>query len=145
VLAPRCLEEIARADLVVHAGDFTGFTVYEELARLAPLEAVHGNADDARLKAALPERRVVEADVVRLGVVHDGGRREGRAARLTAAFPGCAAVVYGHSHLPELARHEGVWILNPGSPSERRRAPHRSLISLEVHGEELRPRLVAID
>jgi predicted phosphodiesterase len=61
------------------------------------------------------------------------------------AFPGCAAVVYGHTHQPELTRHGGVWILNPGSPTERRRAPHRSLIALEVDVAEVSPRLVMLD
>ena len=66
---------------------------------------------------------MVEVEGVRIGLVHDAGRREGRHERLAAAFPGCDAVAYGHSHIPELARHGEVWILNPGSPTERRRAP----------------------
>jgi predicted phosphodiesterase len=77
-------------------------------------------------------------------MVHDAGRAVGRAARLAAGFPGCGAVVYGHTHVPELVRHAGVWILNPGSPTERRRSPHRSLIVLEVDGETLDPRLVTV-
>jgi putative phosphoesterase len=100
--------------------------------------------DEAELQASLPERLVVEAGTVRIGMVHDPGRREGRAARLVAAFPHCAAVVYGHTHLPELSRHDGVWILNPGSPTERRRAPHRSLLTVEIDGGQLRPQLVAV-
>lgn len=92
----------------------------------------------------MPERLVVDAGAVRIGMVHDAGRREGRAARLVAAFPGCAAVVYGHTHLPEVSRHDDIWILNPGSPTERRRAPHRSLLTLEIDGDRLRPQLVAL-
>jgi predicted phosphodiesterase len=61
------------------------------------------------------------------------------------AFAGCAAVVYGHTHEPELTRHGGVWILNPGSPTERRRAPRRSLIALELDDAGLSPRLVTLD
>ena len=136
---------MARADLILHAGDFTAASVLEELRRLGPVEAVRGNQDDAELRAALPERRVVEAGPVRIGLVHDAGRREGRETRLVAAFPGCAAVVYGHSHLPQVSRHEGVWILNPGSPTERRRAPQPTMIALELEGDELRPRLIALD
>jgi len=100
--------------------------------------------DEPALQVSLPEQLVVEAGRVRIGMVHDAGRREGRAARLVAAFPGCAAVVYGHTHLPELSRHDGIWILNPGSPTERRRAPHRSLLRIELDGEELLPQLVVV-
>ncbi len=143
-LAAECLELLSGAGLVLHAGDFVALSVLEELRGLAPLEAVHGNADEPALRAVLPERLVVEAADVRIGIVHDAGRREGRAARLVSAFPGCAAVVYGHTHMPEVAQHEGVWILNPGSPTERRRAPHRSLITLDVDGGRLEPRLVVL-
>jgi hypothetical protein len=87
---------------------------------------------------------VVEVDGVRVGMVHDAGPADGRHARLAARFPGCHAVVYGHTHMPELIRHDGLWILNPGSPTERRRAPDRSLIVLEIDGAALTPRLIAL-
>ena len=142
-LPPKALELAARADLVLHAGDFTALSVLEELERLAPVEAVHGNVDEAALQERLPERHVVEAGAVRIGIVHDAGPRVRRADRLVTAFPGCAAVVYGHTHLPEVSQHGGVWILNPGSPTERRRAPQRSLLTIEVDGGRLAPQLVA--
>jgi putative phosphoesterase len=139
-----CLALLGRAGLILHAGDFTATSVLEELRALAPVEAVHGNQDDAALRSALPERHVVEVEGARIGLVHDAGRREGRHERLVAAFPGCHAIAYGHSHVPELARHGDVWILNPGSPTERRRSTHRSLMALEVESGELRPRLVTV-
>lgn len=80
--------------------------------------------DDARVGADLPERRIVEAGGARIGIVHIPGPRRGRAGRLAEWFAGCDAVVYGHSHVPELSRHGAMWILNLGSPSERRSAPH---------------------
>jgi predicted phosphodiesterase len=70
---------------------------------------------------------VVEAEGTRIGVIHDGGPSAGRHERLAQWFPGCDVVVYGHSHLPELARHGESWIVNPGSPTERRRAPSHTL------------------
>jgi len=76
--------------------------------------------------------------------VHVPGPRAGREARLLARFPGCDAVVYGHTHLPQVERFEGTWILNPGSPTERRRAPARSLLLLDVLGKRLTPRLVTL-
>lgn len=63
---------------------------------------------------------------------------------MTNRFPGCDAVVYGHTHVPQAERIGGVWILNPGSPTERRRAPARSMLMLEVERERLRPALVAL-
>jgi putative phosphoesterase len=129
---------------VLHAGDFTSVAVYDELAALAPLHAVHGNIDEPALQHTLPERVVVEAGAVQIGMVHDAGPRERRASRLVAAFPGCAAVVYGHTHLPEISQHDRVWILNPGSPTERRRAPHRSLITLSIDGDRIEPQLVRL-
>jgi putative phosphoesterase len=140
-----CVALLERADLILHAGDFTAASVLEELQAYAPIEAVHGNGDDAALRELLPERHVVESAGVRIGLVHDAGRWNGRAERLVAAFPGCDAIAYGHSHVPELTRHGGVWILNPGSPTERRRAPQRTLIALDVVDGALRPRLVALD
>ena len=100
--------------------------------------------DDAELRALLPRRRVVELDGLRVGMVHDAGPRAGREARLVASFPGCAAVVYGHSHWPQLELVDGVWVLNPGSPTERRRAPQRTMIELRVDGQELRADLVGL-
>jgi putative phosphoesterase len=143
-LPAACLDLVANADLALHAGDFTSVAAFDELSGLAPLRAVSGNMDEPALQALLPERLVVEAGAARLGMVHDAGPPEGRPERLVAAFPGCAAVVYGHTHQPEVSEHEGVWILNPGSPTERRRAPHRSLLTLGIDGDRLRPQLVLL-
>jgi putative phosphoesterase len=143
-LSERCLELLAASDLILHAGDVTRAAVLDLLSELAPVEAVHGNVDEPALQASLPSERVVEVEDARIGMVHDGGSAQGRHARLAARFPGCHAVVYGHTHMPELARHAGMWVLNPGSPTERRRAPQRSLVVLEVDGETVTPELVAL-
>ena len=117
----------------------------EELRALGPpVEAVWGNADEPALRSSLPKERVVEVEQARIGLVHVPGPRAGREARLLARFPGCDAVVYGHTHLPQVQRFEGAWILNPGSPTERRRAPARSLLLLDVAGKKLAPRLVTL-
>ena len=112
-----------------------------ELEALAPVEAVHGNMDEPALQAALPERRVVDVEGARVGLVHVPGPRVGREERLVSWFPGCDAVVYGHTHVPQVERQHGIWILNPGSPTERRRAPHRSMLVLELAGS-VQPTLV---
>jgi putative phosphoesterase len=118
--------------------------VLRELEAFAPVVAVFGNMDEPALKEALPERHVVAVEGVRIGMVHVPGERAGREERLVAWFPDCGAVVYGHTHVPQLEQHRGVWILNPGSPTERRRAPHRSLIVLDVTATGLKARLVEI-
>jgi putative phosphoesterase len=126
-LPKECLEYLAEADLILHAGDFVAEGVLRDLERIAPVEAVHGNMDDAALRRRLPARRVVEIGGTRVGMVHDAGPRVGRHGRLAAGFPGCQAVVYGHTHEPEITLQQGVWIVNPGSPTERRRAPTRAM------------------
>jgi hypothetical protein len=119
--------------------------VLEELRALgSPVEAVWGNADEPLLKRSLPEERIVAVEQARVGLVHFAGPRAGREARLLVRFPRCDAVVYGHTHLPQVGRFEGTWILNPGSPTERRRAPARSLLLLDVAGKKLTPRLVTL-
>jgi uncharacterized protein len=108
------------------------------------VHAVRGNADEPALAVLLPERLEVDTAEARIGLVHDAGRRAGREVRLRSWFPRCDAVVYGHSHLPQVELVEGVWILNPGSPTERRRAPQRTMLLLRAQGAEIRPELVAL-
>lgn len=143
-LPRECVRRLETADLILHAGDFVAASVLDELRRLAPVEAVAGNMDAAELMDVLPERRVVEAGDVRIGMIHVPGPAMGRGQRLAAAFPGCDAVVYGHTHVPEVARVGPVWILNPGSPTERRSAPAHSMLMLDIDGRELRPELVTL-
>jgi putative phosphoesterase len=143
-LPDECLRRLERADLILHAGDVVARGVLEELARFAPVEAVSGNMDEPALRAALPERRVVEAEEARIGMLHDPGPSAGREARLADGFHDCDAVVYGHTHMPQVVRHAGIWILNPGSPTERRRAAARSMLVLEVRGRGIEPELVEL-
>lgn len=143
-LPAECLRRLEEAELILHAGDFVTAAVLEELRQLAPVEAVVGNMDHAELRTLLPERRVVEVAGARIGMVHVPGPAMGRGARLAAAFPGCDAVVYGHSHLPEVSRADGVWILNPGSPTERRGAPAHSMLMLAIESAQIRPELVTL-
>jgi putative phosphoesterase len=143
-LPPRCVEELRAADLILHAGDVVAAGYLDELRSLGPVDAVCGNMDDPELRSQLPERRIVEAGEVRIGIVHDAGPAAGREARLVAAFPGCAAVVYGHTHVPQVERHAGAWILNPGSPTERRRAPSRALLVIDVEGKALAPQVIEL-
>jgi uncharacterized protein len=123
-LPDACVERLRAADLILHAGDLMRLPVLAELESYGQVYAVHGNVDDEAVRAALPERRVVEAGGVRIGMIHDAGPAGGRLERLRARFPAAHAVVFGHSHLPLHERAaDGFQIFNPGSPTERRRAP----------------------
>jgi putative phosphoesterase len=127
---------------MLHAGDFVSGEVLERLRGYGRLEAVHGNMDEESLQRALPKQQVVEVGEARIGLVHDAGPRKGRAERLAARFPDCDAVVYGHTHWPEASRYGRLLILNPGSPTERRRSPAASLMLLRVAGRTIEPELV---
>src|SRR5262245_28228053 len=113
-----CLQLVAEASLLIHAGDFTGSEILDRLERYAAVAAVHGNMDEHELRRRLPSTAVVEAEGLTIGIIHDGGPAAGREERLCTTFDGCDMIVYGHSHLPEVSRSEGVWIVNPGSPTE---------------------------
>jgi putative phosphoesterase len=144
-LPEACVERLRVADVILHAGDVTAASVFAELEALGPpVHAVHGNMDDATLRARLPATLVVDVAGLTIGMTHDAGPRVGREERLAARFPGCAAVVYGHTHLPQVARAEKTWILNPGSPTERRRAPSHTMLVLEVAGETIEPELIPL-
>ena len=123
-LPDACVVLLTAADLILHAGDVSTATALAEIEQLGPpVLAVHGNVDDEELTRRLPAERVVEVDGARIGMVHHAGPRRGRLARMRRRFPDVHAVVFGHSHLPLHESEDGFAILNPGSPTERRRAP----------------------
>lgn len=146
-LPDRCVELIPSADLLLHAGDVTDVPTLEAFAAIGPpLVAVHGNVDDAAVRARLPAERTVEAAGARIAMVHDSGQRTGRLARMRARFPDADAVVFGHSHLPLHEEADGFQLFNPGSPTERRRAPHHTMGLATVAGDgTLTFELVALD
>jgi uncharacterized protein len=129
-LPAACLAVIEHADLVLHVGDVVTVRVLLELRAYGEVAAVRGNVDDHEVAGELPERAVVEAEGVTIGLVHDPGPAAGRHERLRGWFPACDAIAYGHTHQPEIARSHGTWILNPGSPTQRRRAETHTMIVL---------------
>jgi putative phosphoesterase len=144
-LPEACLERLRDADLILHGGDFSALSVLEELRALGPpVQAVYGNADEPALRELLPKELVVEAGGARIGMTHIPGPAAGREERLLRRFPGCGAVLFGHTHVPLVERHGDVWLLNPGSPTERRRAPFHSMLLLEIADGEIRPELLRL-
>ena len=144
-LPEACVDRLRGADLILHAGDFVSEAFLSELESLGPpVAGVYGNMDDPDVKETLPRERVVEVDGAWIGMVHIPGPRYGREERLIARFARCDAVVYGHTHVPQVDRVDDVWILNPGSPTERRTAPGHSMLLLRVERGEIEPELVPI-
>jgi len=129
-LPEACVERIAAADLLLHAGDFSTLEVLHELASIRPpLFGVHGNVDSADVRRLLPAERSLEAEGARIAMVHDAGPRTGRLDRMRRRFgERVDVVVFGHSHLPlHEEAPDGFQIFNPGSPTERRRAPAHTM------------------
>jgi putative phosphoesterase len=137
-LPPGVRAALDGADLILHCGDVVEDGLLTGLARFAPVHAVLGN-NDVALRGRLPEQLVVTAEGVRIGMVHDSGPTKGRAARLRFRFPDCDVVLFGHSHAPlSEAGIDGQWLLNPGSLTQRRRAPGHTLGLLDVADGRLR-------
>jgi uncharacterized protein len=127
-LPKSCVERLRAADLILHAGDLLALSVLRELESYGPVVAVHGNVDDAEVRAALPPLATIEADGTTIVLVHDAGPARGRLARMRRRFPGADAVIFGHSHIPLHERApDGFQIFNPGSPTERRRSPTHTM------------------
>ncbi len=137
VLPAPCLDRLRAADLIVHAGDWSDSATLGAVRGIGPpLVAVHGNVEEPAVRAALPTTAEAELGGLTLGVVHDGGPEAGRRERLRRRFPGAAGVVFGHSHIPLLERAaDGFFILNPGSPTDRRRSPRHSMAEIVLRDD----------
>nr|WP_240189265.1 metallophosphoesterase [Nakamurella flavida] len=136
VLPEQVWAEVDRADVVVHAGDWVDVDLLDELTgRTDRLIGVVGNNDGADLRARLPEVARAEIAGVRFAVVHETGGRAGREARADAAFPETDVLVFGHSHIPwDSTTPAGMRLLNPGSPTDRRRQPFCTYLTATADG-----------
>lgn len=125
-LPPELLERMAEADVVVHAGDWVDVATLELFESVAQrLIGVYGNNDGPELRARLPSTAYAELGGLRFAVVHETGGRQGRERRCEARFPDVDVLVFGHSHIPwDTRTGRGLRLLNPGSPTDRRREPH---------------------
>ena len=145
---PRVLvDALGDADLALHVGDVTDAFVLELIEHHAPVLAVAGNNDSVELGRRLPITRVASVDGVRIGMTHGhvgpGRTTPDRAMRAFASVdPPIDGLAFGHSHQPIVERRDGIWLLNPGSPTDRRREPTFSFIRLTLEGGSLQPDLV---
>jgi putative phosphoesterase len=133
-LPPACLARLRAADLIVHAGDLSDMATLMLLRALGPpVVAVRGNVEERAVLGALPETATVAAGGLAIGVVHDAGPERGRLLRLRRRFPEAGGVIFGHSHIPlHEAAGDGFFILNPGSPTDRRRQPRCTMAEIAV-------------
>jgi uncharacterized protein len=146
-LPDECLRRIAASELLLHAGDFSTADVLRELEAIGPpVVGVHGNVDAGELRRLLPAERIVEANGARIAMLHDSGPRAGRLGRMRLRFGDRAqALVFGHSHMPLHERAEdGFQIFNPGSPTERRRAPRHTMGMALVEGGRVQFELIEL-
>jgi putative phosphoesterase len=122
------------ADLVVHAGDWVDVSLLDALeSRSRRLVACYGNNDGPELRERLPEVAHATVDGLAIAVVHETGQARGRAERCDAAFPDADVLVFGHSHIPwDSTTPRGLRLLNPGSPTDRRRQPHCTWMTATV-------------
>jgi putative phosphoesterase len=146
VLPARAWEELTSADAILHAGDVVEAGLLEQLRQLAPVHAVLGNNDGA-LAGVLPETRTLDLAGVAVAMIHDSGPRAGREGRLRRRFPSADVVVFGHSHVPwNDTGLEGQLLFNPGSATQRRSQPHRTLGILDfADGAIGRHEIVVVD
>lgn len=126
------------ADVILHAGDVCTPDVLDELARWAPVHVVLGNNDGPDIAAwGVPETLEVELDRLRVAMIHDSGAKTGRTRRMRDRFPDADLVVFGHSHIPMDLTADGIRVFNPGSATDKRREPHRTLGLLDVRAGRL--------
>ncbi|MCS0634924.1 metallophosphoesterase [Streptomyces sp. LP05-1] len=138
-LPPELLREIGEADAVFHAGDWTDTATLDLLeARARRLIAVYGNNDGPELRSRLPEFARAEVGGVRFGVVHETGPARGREHRCAERYPDLDVLVFGHSHIPwDTTAPGGLRLLNPGSPTDRRRQPFATYMTATAGGGRL--------
>lgn len=138
---------VDEADGVVHAGDWVDEATLDALTARTPLLlGCAGNNDGDALQARLPQVALAEVELLRLGVVHETGAAIGREGRMADRFPDLDVLVFGHSHIPwDSTSPNGLRLLNPGSPTDRRRQPHKTYAVLDIDGIDLSWRPVPLE
>ncbi len=133
-LPPAVWDAVDAADATVHAGDWIDVALLDRLeARAGQVLGCYGNNDGPELRARLPEVAQVVWEGVRVTVVHETGASKGRAARMDRTYPDTDLLVFGHSHIPwDEVTDGGMRLLNPGSPTDRRRQPAATFVTLEL-------------
>ena len=142
---PAVAEHLVTADVILHAGDVCTPDVLDLLAGFAPVHVVLGNNDRPEVAAwGAPETLQVELGGVQVAMIHDSGQKAGRTGRMRRRFPTADLVVFGHSHIPFLEDEDGLMLLNPGSPTDKRRQPHYTCALLHAEEGRVRAEIVVL-
>ena len=141
---PGVVFEIFRGvDLILHAGDIVELAVLDELRTIAPVEAVAGNMDSSEVHMRLPMKKIVSIGGYSVGLIHGKYRIDIQKEMIRKEFETVDLIVFGHSHTPFWGKIDGVYFLNPGSPTDKRFAPYNSVALLDI-GDELKAEIVRI-
>jgi putative phosphoesterase len=142
-LPPIIYEIFKGVDLILHAGDIVELSVLDDLRAIAPVEAVAGNVDDAEVQVRLPFKKVIPVGKFTIGLIHGKYKLNMQKEMIRKEFDTVDLIVYGHSHHPFWGEIDGVYYLNPGSPTDKRHAPYNSVALLNV-GDDIRAELIRI-
>lgn len=142
-LPPVIFEIFKGVDLILHAGDIVELSVLDDLRAIAPVEAVAGNMDSAETQVRLPYKKVIAIGKFTVGLIHGKYKLDVQQEMIRKEFDKVDLIVYGHSHHPYWGATEGIYFLNPGSPTDKRYAPYNSVAILEVE-DELRAKIIRI-
>ncbi|WP_281177660.1 metallophosphoesterase family protein [Paenibacillus dakarensis] len=146
-LPAELVKGIISSDLIIHAGDWSSWGVYETLRGIAPVEGVAGNTDSKEIENRLGLSKVIVIEGFRIGIVHGHGSKGTTESRALSAFSGqkVDCIIFGHSHIPLLKQIGDVILFNPGSPTDKRRQPQYSYGIIEIENGELNIRHVYYD
>ncbi len=142
-LPNRLLNECRDADCIIHTGDWSSPEIFESLSALTDVIGVYGNVDGEEMRALVPKRQLLDLGGLRIGIVHGHGDKKTTEQRAVDAFSDehVDAIIFGHSHIPVIKYYKGLLLMNPGSPTDKRKLPFYSFIALDI-GDELRPELI---
>ena len=145
-LPVRLINECKIADLILHTGDWKSIEVVQMLSEFAEVKGVSGNVDDKEITGQFPLQQVIQVRHVKIGLVHGHGEKQTTEKRAIAAFAGVPLdiIIFGHSHIPMLRYRNKTLLLNPGSPTDKRKLPHYSFAILHID-EEIRAELIFFD
>lgn len=135
--------DLESADLILHAGDWQDPEVFSMLSAFSKVDGVHGNVDGPEVKNLFPEKKIIQAGKFRIGLVHGHGKGKTTERRAIEAFKGedVDCIIYGHSHIPVQKFSDGILLINPGSPTDKRKQKQFSYAILEA-GDELAARII---
>ncbi len=141
------LRAVDEADIVVHAGDWVDLATYELIEERAErLVGVYGNNDGPELRARMPEIARFTIEDLKVAAIHETGPASRREERMDAAFPSVDLLIFGHSHIPwDTESPAGMRLLNPGSPTDRRRQPVCTMMWVTVESRRIDVTLVPVE